>query len=59
MAGPRRNHRWFRENQHREFSAEVFRNGNDIKAPDREEIRAVEKGSVVFSERFFWIMAEW
>jgi septal ring factor EnvC (AmiA/AmiB activator) len=42
----------FGKTKHREFSAEVFRNGIDIEAPMGEEIRAVEKGTVVFSERF-------
>jgi murein hydrolase activator len=38
--------------RHPEFSAEVFRKGIDIEAPIGEEIRAVEKGRVVFAERF-------
>jgi murein hydrolase activator len=42
----------FGKTKHREFSAEVFRNGIDIEAPMGEEIRAVEKGRVVFAERF-------
>jgi septal ring factor EnvC (AmiA/AmiB activator) len=42
----------FGKTKHREFSAEVFRNGIDIEAPMGEEIRAVEKGTVVFAERF-------
>ena len=37
---------------HREFSAEVFRKGIDIEAPIGEVIRAVEKGRVVFADRF-------
>jgi murein hydrolase activator len=42
----------FGKTKHREFSAEVFRHGIDIEAPIGEEIRAVEKGRVVFAERF-------
>lgn len=42
----------FGKSKHPEFSAEVFRKGIDIEAPIGEEIRAVEKGSVVFAERF-------
>jgi murein hydrolase activator len=42
----------FGKTKHREFSAEVFRNGIDIEAPMGEHIRAVEKGRVVFAERF-------
>ncbi|HWO43379.1 MAG TPA: peptidoglycan DD-metalloendopeptidase family protein [Candidatus Eisenbacteria bacterium] len=38
--------------RHREFSEEVFRKGIDIEAPLGEPIRAVEKGTVVFAERF-------
>lgn len=38
--------------RHREFSEEVFRKGIDIEAPVGEQIRAVEKGKVVFAERF-------
>jgi len=38
--------------RHREFSDEVFRKGIDIEAPVGEPIRAVEKGTVVFAERF-------
>ncbi len=38
--------------RHPEFSAEVFRKGIDIEAPIGEEIRAVEKGRVVFAEHF-------
>lgn len=36
----------------REFSAELFRKGIDIEAPVGEEIRAVEKGRVIFADRF-------
>jgi septal ring factor EnvC (AmiA/AmiB activator) len=42
----------FGKSKHPEFSAEVFRKGIDIEAPIGEEIRAVEKGRVVFAERF-------
>jgi murein hydrolase activator len=42
----------FGKTKHREFSAEVFRNGIDIEAPMGEEIRAIEKGRVVFADRF-------
>src|SRR5262245_37561928 len=38
--------------RHPEFSAEVFRKGIDIEAPVGEEIKAVEKGKVVFAESF-------
>jgi septal ring factor EnvC (AmiA/AmiB activator) len=38
--------------RHREFSEEVFRKGLDIEAPVGEQIRAVEKGKIVFAERF-------
>ena len=42
----------FGKTKHREFSAEVFRNGIDIQAPMGEEIRAVEQGTIVFADRF-------
>jgi septal ring factor EnvC (AmiA/AmiB activator) len=42
----------FGKTKHREFSAEVFRNGIDIEAPMGEEIRAVEQGTVVFADHF-------
>jgi septal ring factor EnvC (AmiA/AmiB activator) len=42
----------FGKTRHREFAAEVFRKGIDIEAPIGEQIRAVEKGRVVFAERF-------
>jgi septal ring factor EnvC (AmiA/AmiB activator) len=42
----------FGKNRHPEFSAEVFRKGIDIEAPIGEEIKAVEKGKVVFADRF-------
>jgi murein hydrolase activator len=42
----------FGKTKHPEFSTEVFRKGIDIEAPIGEEIRAVEKGRVIFAERF-------
>lgn len=42
----------FGKTRHPEFSAEVFRKGIDIEAPLGEEIKAVEKGKVVFADRF-------
>jgi len=42
----------FGKTTHREFAAEVFRNGIDIEAPAGEEIKAVEKGKVVYADRF-------
>jgi septal ring factor EnvC (AmiA/AmiB activator) len=42
----------FGKTRHREFATEVFRNGIDIEAPLGQEIRAVEKGVVVFADRF-------
>jgi septal ring factor EnvC (AmiA/AmiB activator) len=42
----------FGKTSHREFSAEVFRKGIDIEAPIGEVIKAVEKGRVVFADRF-------
>jgi len=41
----------FGKARHREFAAEVFRNGIDIEAPAGDEIKAVEKGRVVFADR--------
>jgi septal ring factor EnvC (AmiA/AmiB activator) len=38
--------------KHPEFAAEVFRNGIDIEAPIGEEIKAVEKGQIIYAERF-------
>jgi septal ring factor EnvC (AmiA/AmiB activator) len=38
--------------RHREVSAEIFHNGIDIEAALGEDIRAVEKGTVVFADRF-------
>ena len=42
----------FGKTQHREFASEIFRNGIDIEAPLGQQIKAVEKGTVVFSDRF-------
>jgi murein hydrolase activator len=42
----------FGKARHREFAAEVFRNGIDIDASLGEEIKAVEKGRVVYADRF-------
>jgi murein hydrolase activator len=42
----------FGKARHREFAAEVFRNGIDIEAPAGEEIKVVERGRVVFADRF-------
>lgn len=41
----------FGKTRHKEFAAEVFRNGIDIEAPFGEEIKAVERGKVVFADR--------
>jgi len=41
----------FGKTRHKEFATEVFRNGIDIEAPFGEEIKAVEKGKVVFADR--------
>ena len=38
--------------KHPEFGAEVFRNGIDIDAPIGEEIKAVERGRIIYAERF-------
>ena len=38
--------------RHPEFSAELFRKGIDFEAPIGEQIRAVDAGRVVFSDRF-------
>jgi murein hydrolase activator len=38
--------------KHPEFSAEVVRKGIDLEAPIGEEIKAVEKGRVVYADRF-------
>jgi septal ring factor EnvC (AmiA/AmiB activator) len=42
----------FGKTKHHEFSTEVFRKGLEIEAPVGEEIRTVEKGKVVFADRF-------
>jgi septal ring factor EnvC (AmiA/AmiB activator) len=42
----------FGKTRHREFAAEVFHNGIDIGAPLGQEIKSVEKGTVVFADRF-------
>jgi septal ring factor EnvC (AmiA/AmiB activator) len=42
----------FGKYKHPEFAAEIFRKGIDIDAPIGEEIRAVEKGTVVYADRF-------
>jgi septal ring factor EnvC (AmiA/AmiB activator) len=42
----------FGKTKHPEFATEVFRKGIDIEARIGEEIRAVEKGRVIFAERF-------
>lgn len=38
--------------KHPEFTAEILRKGIDIEAPMGEEIKAVEKGRIVFADRF-------
>ena len=38
--------------KHPEFAAEVVRKGIDIDAPEGEGIKAVEKGRIVYAERF-------
>ena len=42
----------FGKTRHREFADEVFRNGIDIGAAAGQEIKAVEKGTVAFADRF-------
>jgi septal ring factor EnvC (AmiA/AmiB activator) len=42
----------FGKTRHREFAAEVFRNGIDIRASLGQDIKAVEKGTVAFADRF-------
>ena len=42
----------FGKTKHHEFATEVFRKGLEIEAPVGEEIRAVEKGKIVFADRF-------
>lgn len=43
--------REFGKAKHREFATDVFRNGIDIDAHMGEEIRAVERGRIVFADR--------
>jgi septal ring factor EnvC (AmiA/AmiB activator) len=42
----------FGKYQHPEFAAEIVRKGIDINAPIGEEVRAVEKGTIVYADRF-------
>jgi len=42
----------FGKSKHPEFAAEVFHQGIDIEAPFGQEIKSVEKGRVVFADRF-------
>ena len=42
----------FGKYKHPEFAGEIFRKGIDIDAPIGEEIKAVEKGTVVYADRF-------
>lgn len=42
----------FGKARHPEVAAEVFHNGIDIEAPVGEEVKAVEKGTVVFADHF-------
>ncbi len=42
----------FGKARHPEVAEEVFHNGIDIEAPVGEEVRAVEKGTVVFANQF-------
>src|SRR5918994_6414417 len=42
----------FGKTKHHAFSTDVFRKGLEIEAPVGEEIRAVEKGKIVFADRF-------
>jgi murein hydrolase activator len=42
----------FGKARHREVAVEVFHNGIDIEAPIGEEVKAVEKGTIVFADRF-------
>lgn len=42
----------FGKYKHPEFGAEIVRNGIDIDAPMGEEIKAIEKGVVVYADRF-------
>ena len=42
----------FGKTRHREFADEVFRNGIDIGVSVGQEIKAVEKGTIAFADRF-------
>jgi septal ring factor EnvC (AmiA/AmiB activator) len=42
----------FGKTRHREFGDEVFRNGIDIGVSAGQEVKAVEKGTVAFADRF-------
>jgi murein hydrolase activator len=42
----------FGRTRHREYAAEVFRNGIDIRVSIGQDIKAVEKGTVAFADRF-------
>jgi septal ring factor EnvC (AmiA/AmiB activator) len=42
----------FGKTRHREFTDEVFRNGIDIGVSAGQEVKAVEKGTVAFADRF-------
>jgi septal ring factor EnvC (AmiA/AmiB activator) len=42
----------FGKTRHREYAAEVFRNGIDIRVSLGQDIKAVEKGTVAFADRF-------
>ena len=42
----------FGKYKHPEFAGEIFRKGIDIDTPIGEDIRAVEKGTVVYADRF-------
>ncbi|MGE5302467.1 MAG: murein hydrolase activator EnvC family protein [Alphaproteobacteria bacterium] len=42
----------FGKARHREVAEEIFHNGIDIAAPVGEEVKAVEKGTVVYADRF-------
>lgn len=42
----------FGKYKHPEFAAEIFRKGIDIDAPIGEDIKSVEKGTIVYADRF-------
>jgi len=42
----------FGKYKHPEFAAEIFRKGIDIDAPIGEDIRSVEKGTIVYADQF-------